>query len=195
MGCQKGILEEGGGETFWEMERQACFSWRLQWRRPISSWMSPLTIDGTEEWGGAFWVLSVTRGLCENHFSGTCSHWARLLTCPSDWSCCSVHALPGNSTSFRSNYGYLLTQSHLTLGNSVHCTHQSPLSMEFSRQKYWSELLFPSPGDLPDPGIKPMSLASPALAGGLFTTSQPGKTSVQITFLLTRKRIEMWANA
>jgi len=67
--------------------------------------------------------------------------------------------------------------------------------MEFSRQKFWSELPFPSPGDLPDPGIKPMSLASPALAGGLFTTSQPRKTSVQITFLLTRKKIEMWANA
>ena len=48
------------------------------------------------------------RGLCENHFSGTCSHWARLLTCPRDWSCCSVHDLPGNSDSFRSNYGYLL---------------------------------------------------------------------------------------
>ena len=67
--------------------------------------------------------------------------------------------------------------------------------MGFPRQEYWSELPFPSPGDLPDPGIKPMSLASPALAGGLFTTSQPGKTSDQITFLLTRKKIEMWANA
>ena len=67
--------------------------------------------------------------------------------------------------------------------------------MEFPRQEYWSGLLFPSPGALPDPGIKPMSLASPALAGGLFTTSQPGKTSDQITFLLTRKKIEMWANA
>ena len=35
---------------------------------------------------------------------------------------------------------------------------QVPLSMGFSRQKYWSELPFPPPGDLPDPGIKPMSL-------------------------------------
>ena len=43
--------------------------------------------------------------------------------------------------------------------------HQGPLSMEFSRQEYWSGLPFPSPGDLPDPGIQPMSLASPALAG------------------------------
>ena len=43
--------------------------------------------------------------------------------------------------------------------------------MGFSRQEYWSGLPFPSPGDFSDPRIKPSSLASPALAGGLFTTS------------------------
>ena len=43
--------------------------------------------------------------------------------------------------------------------------------MGFSRQEYWSGLPCPSPGDLPDLGIKPMSLLSPALAGGFFTTS------------------------
>ena len=51
---------------------------------------------------------------------------------------------------------------------------QTLLSMEFSRQEYWSGLPFP-PGDLPDPGIEPMSLVSPALAGGFFTTEPPGK--------------------
>ena len=50
--------------------------------------------------------------------------------------------------------------------------YQAPLSMEFPRQEYWSELPFPTPGDLPDPGIKP---ESPALAGGFFTTAPPGK--------------------
>ena len=45
---------------------------------------------------------------------------------------------------------------------------QSPLSMEFSRQEYWSGLPCLSPGDFPDLGIKPVSLASPALADGLF---------------------------
>ena len=49
--------------------------------------------------------------------------------------------------------------------------HQTPLSLGFSRQEYWSGLLCPPPGDLPDPGIKPTSLMSPALAGGFFTTS------------------------
>ena len=48
---------------------------------------------------------------------------------------------------------------------------QAPLSMEFSRQEYWSGLPCPRPGDLPNPGIEPMSLLSPALAGGFFTTS------------------------
>ena len=44
--------------------------------------------------------------------------------------------------------------------------------MGFLWQEYWSGLPFPPPGDLPDPGIKPVSLA---LAGGLFTTEPPGK--------------------
>ena len=47
--------------------------------------------------------------------------------------------------------------------------HQAPLSMLFLRQEYWLPL--PFPGDLPDLGIKPLSLMSPALAGEFFTTS------------------------
>ena len=47
---------------------------------------------------------------------------------------------------------------------------QAPLSMELSRQEYWSGLPFPTPGDLPDPGIEPVSLVSPALAAGFFTS-------------------------
>ena len=54
---------------------------------------------------------------------------------------------------------------------------QASLSMGFSRQEYWSGLPFPPPGDLPDPGIKPMSLASTTLAGKFFTTEPPGKPS------------------
>ena len=47
---------------------------------------------------------------------------------------------------------------------------QAPLSMGFSKQEYWSGLPCPPPGDLPNLGIELMSLMSPALAGGLFTT-------------------------
>ena len=54
-------------------------------------------------------------------------------------------------------------------------THLTPLSMEFSRQENCSSLLFPSPGDLPNPRTEPVPLASPALAGGFFTTAPSGK--------------------
>ena len=51
--------------------------------------------------------------------------------------------------------------------------HQASLSMWFSREAYWSGLPCPSPGDLPNPGIEPVSPTSPALAGRFFTTSSP----------------------
>ena len=50
---------------------------------------------------------------------------------------------------------------------------QTPLSMGFSRQEYWSRWSFSPPGNLPNPGIKPMSPESPALAGGFFTNVPP----------------------
>ena len=62
-----------------------------------------------------------------------------------------------------------------TLGPPMDCSSQAPLSMGFPRQEYWGGLLFPSPGDLPEPGIKP---TSPALAGGFFTTEPPGKSTI-----------------
>jgi len=53
---------------------------------------------------------------------------------------------------------------------------QAPLSMGFSRQEYWSGLPFPSSGDLPDPGMEPVFLTSPALAGRFFLPlAPPGK--------------------
>ena len=57
--------------------------------------------------------------------------------------------------------------------------HQAPPSMGFSRQEYWSGLPFPSPGDLPDPGIEPRS---PAFQADALTSEPPGKPT--ITFLL-----------
>ena len=47
--------------------------------------------------------------------------------------------------------------------------------MRFLRQEYWSGLQFPSPGHLPNPGIKPTSLGPPAWAGGFLTTAPPGE--------------------
>ena len=61
---------------------------------------------------------------------------------------------------------------------------QAPLSMGFSRQEYWSGLPCPPPGDLSDPGIEPMSLASPALAGRFFATVPPGKPQCMGVFTI-----------
>ena len=56
--------------------------------------------------------------------------------------------------------------------------HQAPLSMELSKQEYWSGLPFPSPGDLPHPGIKPVSPVSPALQADFSPTEPPRKLYV-----------------
>ena len=56
---------------------------------------------------------------------------------------------------------------------------QTPLSVGFSRQGYWSELPFPTQGDLPDPGIEPVSPVSSALAGRLFPLSHLGNLEIK----------------
>ena len=60
--------------------------------------------------------------------------------------------------------------------------HQDPLSRGFSREEHWSDLSFPSPGDLPNSG---METTSPTLAGRFFTTESPGKPQIQSTWILT----------
>ena len=87
---------------------------------------------------------------------------------------------------------YVLSRfSHVPLFATVWTVaRQAPLSMGFSRQEYWSGLPLASPGDLPDPGIKPASLMSPTLAGGFFsihttweaqgTTGNPGFSPLQV---------------
>ena len=60
------------------------------------------------------------------------------------------------------------------------CTvvHQASLSVEFSRQEYWSRLPFPTLGDLPNPGIELASLAAPTLEGGVIITAPPRKDAI-----------------
>ena len=57
---------------------------------------------------------------------------------------------------------------------------QAPLSMEFSRQQYWSGVTFPPPGDLPNPGI---ALVSPALAADSLPLAPPGKPLYLLTYI------------
>ena len=73
----------------------------------------------------------------------------------------------------------LVPQSYLTLCNPMAIALRAPLSMEFSRQEYWSELPFPSPGDLCDPGIEPRS---PALQVGPLPFEPPGKPQSRMKY-------------
>ena len=101
---------------------------------------------------------------------------------------CRVTELPKTSWRFRPGSGMhfrplgyepsafvcSVIQSCLTVCDPMDCVLPAPLSMVFSRQEYWSGLPFPSPGDLPQPRIKPVSPESPALAGQFFTTEPSG---------------------
>ena len=75
--------------------------------------------------------------------------------------------------------------SHLVVPDSFMTpwtiVHQAPLSMGFPRQEHWTGLPFPSPGDLPNPGIEP---ASPTLEGTFFTTKPPGKPNTTVAILI-----------
>ena len=61
---------------------------------------------------------------------------------------------------------------------------QSPLSMEFSKREYWTGLPFPSPGDLPNPGLKPRS---PALQADSLPSEPPGRASVGMSSVVFNK--------
>ena len=112
--------------------------------------------------GGDRRLLIQPVGACESHPESWLSAlgpgpWPPLaLENPRETCACKVGSVVFNS---------------LQLSGPV--ARQAPLSMGFPRQEYWSGLPCPPPGDLPDPGIKPASLTSPALAGGFFTTSAP----------------------
>ena len=94
---------------------------------------------------------------------------------------CVFHCFPciaqeQNHRMCKHNYFFLccclVSQSCWVLATPWTVTCQAPLSMGLPRQEYWSGLPFPSPRDLPHPGIEP---ESPALAGGFFTTKSPAK--------------------
>ena len=88
----------------------------------------------------------------------------------------------------------MLCRSVMSDSLRPHGAHQALLSMEFSRQEYWSGLPFPPSRDLPDPGIKP---ASPALAGGFFTTIATWEAPLAMGILLKGSFIiqELWGAA
>ena len=85
-------------------------------------------------------------------------------------------SLPGHCQESRADPSKLWKEPVYVL-SCFSCVHQAPLSMGFFRQEYRSGLPLPPPRDLPDPGIKPISLASPALQAGSLPLVPPGKPS------------------
>ena len=109
------------------------------------------------------------QGRRETHSTCLSCHLCRGFCEPGPLSLCS-----GQYTRESPLHASIRTESLqlcLPLGDLCTVAHQVPLSMGFSRQEYWSGLPCPPTGVLPDPGIEPTSLISPALAGGLSTTS------------------------
>ena len=94
--------------------------------------------------------------------------------------CVCVHGGCVSTSTWRGRGGGLVTKSCLTLATWWTVACQGPLSMGFSRPEYWSELPFPSPGDLPDPEIEP---GSPALPADFLPTELQGKARTQLKFL------------
>ena len=120
---------------------------------------------------------TVTSPLCE-------SNKASLGTQPTQWLCSATILQSVCNACELSCFSCVRLWATLW---TVAC--QAPLSMGFSRQEHWSGLPFPRPADLPDPGIEPVSPASPASSGRLSTTEPPGKPVVRggecFTYFLT----------
>ena len=83
----------------------------------------------------------------------------------------------------------LVTQLCPTLCDPMDCTRQASLFMEFSRQEYWSGLPFPSPEELPNPGIKPWSPASQAGSLPFELKGSPHKSITLLTYTDHKNRL------
>ena len=94
-----------------------------------------------------------------------------------------------NASSSSSTH-HVVTQSRLTVYSLT--VSQAPPSMGFSRQEYWNELPCPPPGDLPNPGIEPASLMSPALAGRFFTASTTWEARLYLQTFQVWSHFRFW---
>ena len=141
-------------------------------------------VKGREAWHAAVhWITKSWTQL---------SNWTTSLSVRRGWEMDPVGKNPRSSTSqpfflVLSIYFHLYACMHAkslqlcpTLFDSMNCSQQAFLSMRFPRQEYWSGLPCPPPGELPDPGIEPTSLMSPALAGEFFTSHAEFKSQKSV---------------
>ena len=125
----------------------------------------------------SYWLFQISLSLSVNLYQLSPLFIAYIPTYRED---STRRALIANQNYYRIYLGLLCcggclvikSCSPLLQPDGLYIARQASLSMEFSRQGYWSGLLFPSPRDLPDPGMEPVS---PAVAGRFFPTESPGK--------------------
>ena len=98
---------------------------------------------------------------------GKCSAWI--------WIQVQILALPLTTQGFVLAIDFVFSCCVWLFVNPWTVAWQAPLSMGFPRQESWNGLPFPSPGHLPNPGIRPLSFSDPALAGRFFSSRPPGK--------------------
>ena len=124
-----------------------CIRWPKYWVSASAS-VLPMNVQDWFPLGWTGWISLQSKGLLRVFSSTTVEKHQFFSAQPSLWS----HSHICSSSS-------LVAKSCLTLATPWTIALQVPLSVGFSRQEYWSGLPYPSPGDLPDPGIKPRSPA------------------------------------
>ena len=149
-------------------------SWDRVHIRFISNFSSPLLLVFNVKNLG--WGQNLKNWKVKELFFFFAYNFSRFQYAPATYP--TIYYLDVFFSSFQNNFTYtcailhpLLSFSHVLLFVipwTVAC--QTPLSIGFSRQEYWGGLLFPTPGDLPNPRIEPASFKSPALPTGFFTT-------------------------
>ena len=116
----------------------------ILWPPNAKSWLIGKDLDAGKDWGQE-------KGMTEDEMVG----WHHQLNGPEFQQALGDSEGPG-SLACCSSWGHKESDVDQWLKNKT-VAHQAPLSMDFPRQEYWSRLPFPSPGDLPDPGIGPTS--------------------------------------
>ena len=186
---QDSSVEDDDGDVFWTCMASSAFSTSDNWSENHNIHIIK-KLAATMKWFRNSPILrsiGFSEGKCETIVIGdeedmetnqgqekNCSSFIEWRppetttgTCAVDFSTCSFS---GSKTKTAVCVCMLSCFSCVQLFDPVDCSLTGSCSMGFCRQGYWSGLPCPLPGDLPDPRIKPKSLTSPALAGGLFTT-------------------------